>query len=146
MTSARHQSPRIEPGRLIAAIPALLHFHPTDSVVLIGFTTTPEFLVRCVLRLDIPTGTQIPAVAEQLSAAVLAHEIDLVAVVLIADAEAGQDLPHPAVQRALLRVFTDAHVEVADAVWVPRIEPGRPWRSYVDCSRGGSLPDPRSSL
>src|SRR2546430_10554603 len=107
MTSACHQPSRIEPGRLIAAIPALLHFHPSDSVVLIGFTTTPDLLVRCVLRLDIPTGTHLPAVAEQISAAVLTHEIDLVAVVIIADGEHGTDLPHAAVQRALVRAFTD---------------------------------------
>src|SRR6266536_1969543 len=115
MTSACHQPSRIEPGRLIAAIPAMLRFHPSDSVVLIGFTTTPDLLVRCVLRLDIPTGTHLPAVAEQ----------------IIADGEHGTDLPHAAVQRALVRAFTDTHVEVADAVWVARIAPGTPWRSYV---------------
>ncbi len=78
------------------------------------------------------------AASEQLSTAAIANEIDSVAVVIIAESgDRSENLPHRGLQRALVRAFDDAHVEVADTVWVERIEPGRRWRSYEDPGRAG---------
>lgn len=142
MTLAYRFSPRFDPGDLIARIPALLRCWPTDSVVLVGFTATPPGLtVKHVLRIDIPDAGQLAAVSEQASTAVIAEEIDLVAVVIIAEAdERAVSLPHCGVQQALVRAFHDAHVEVTDALWVGRIEPGTTWKSYLACGRVGSVP------
>jgi hypothetical protein len=142
MTLAYRFSQRIDPGGLIARIPALLRCWPTDSVVLVGFTARPPGLtVQHVLRIDIPDAGQVAAVSEQASMAVIAEEIDLVAVVIIAEAdERSIPVPHCGVQQALVRAFHDAHVEVTDALWVGRIEPGRTWKSYMHCNRAGSVP------
>jgi hypothetical protein len=148
MTSALPQPSRLDPGELIAAIPALLRYSPMESMVLIGFTATPTRLtVRCVMRLDLPPDdAPVEALSAQVSDAVIAQEIDRVVMVLIADGEPGDaGLPHQAVRCAVLRAFADAHVEVAEVLWAARIEPGMPWRSGLDPQRTGTLPDPGSS-
>lgn len=146
MTTPAQNPPRINPGGLIAALPGLLRCPLTDSVVLVGFLTAPDLAPRCVLHGDVPAAAEVCAVSAQLSTAVIAHEIDLAAVVIIADADdAAGDLPHRDLPQALMRAFDDAHVEVADAVWVARIDHGAAWRSYLDPSRAGTLPDPGSS-
>jgi hypothetical protein len=151
MSSASSSPPlRLDPGGLVAAIPALLRFRPTDSVVLVGFTAALDAqLVRCVLRADLPAAAEVPAVATWLSTATIAQEIDMVAVVIITDAGSGRcvegGLPRKDLQQALHRAFNDAHVEVLDMLWVPRTEPGVPWRSYIHPAQVGVLPDPRTS-
>jgi hypothetical protein len=140
VTPHRPQPLRLDPGQLIAAIPALLRSPPNESVVLIGFTATPAHLTaHCALRLDLPTADDpLAAIAEQVSAAVIAQEVDRVVVVIIADGEPGTDLPHQPMRRALLRAF-------AEAVWTARIETGTPWRSYLDPGLTGTVPDPADS-
>jgi hypothetical protein len=151
MSSASSPPPlRLDPGGLVAAIPALLRFRPTDSVVLVGFTTVPDAqLIRCVLRADLPAAANVAAVAERLSTATIGQEIDTVAIVIITESGSGQcvegGLPRRDVQQALRRAFGDAHVDVLDMLWVPRTEPGLPWRSYTHPAQSGVLPDPHTS-
>lgn len=145
MISTRAHRPRIDPGQMIAAIPALLRFHPAQSLVVIGFTSTgTRRTVRCALRLDVPDPTELPAARDQLTAAMIANDIDLAVLVIIAEGASGTTLPHRATQQELLHAFAEAHVDVAEALWVAQIKPGIPWRSYVDVERSGTVPDPSS--
>ena len=71
------------PGDLIAAVPALLGFHPEDSVVVltVGSATDPFFA-----RVDMPTcGDEVDAVAGQLAEVAGRHAPGGVAVVTYSD-------------------------------------------------------------
>jgi uncharacterized protein DUF4192 len=144
--SVHRPARRLDPGELIASLPALIRFHPTDSVLLVGFTSTTSGLrVHCVLRVDIPAPADRAALCEQLSTALIAQEIDLVAVVIIAEpVEPGGELPHREVAGALVRAFEAAHVEVAEALWAARIDTGVPWRSYTDPDHTGTVANPQT--
>jgi uncharacterized protein DUF4192 len=142
--SVHRPARQLDPGGLIASLPALIGFHPTGSVLVIGFTsTTTRLTAECVLRVDIPAPGERAAICEQLSTALIKQEIDLVAVVVIAEpAVPGGPVPHREVADLLLDAFHQAHVEVAEALWAARIEAGVPWRCYVDPARTGLVSDP----
>lgn len=147
-------------GAVIAAVPSLLGFTPSNSVVVIVLGSTRP-TVRLTMRIDVPDTRDITAVVSQLRAALAKHSADRIITVIVADTEmtagcAVLDLPseaegsaHPALPHqafvAELCRMTHALGIGAHAVWVDRIECGRPWRCYDDAHCTGVIPDPRCS-
>jgi hypothetical protein len=124
------------PEDLLAAVPCVLGFRPSDSVVMLTFTSAPPGHAFHA-RVDLPTDTRAhPEVVSLLIAPVLRHRVDRVAFVLYtADAEAAR-----ALAGALLDVFEVEGVEVVDVLRAD----GRRWfglRPGADADRGGPYDD-----
>ncbi|WP_165401567.1 DUF4192 domain-containing protein [Herbihabitans rhizosphaerae] len=135
-----------EPGELIAAVPHLLGFTPSDSIVLITLTGPDLTMIGATLRADLPPPDQVPAMARRLLVPVLRH--DTTATVLMVVGGALQDEsgpPHRDLVDAVADELAEGGVAVAWALWVAAIEDGAPWRSYGEEQGGGVVPDPSAS-
>jgi hypothetical protein len=141
------------PADLVAAVPSLLGFHPTDSLVLIGFADEDGLgLLRFSMRIDLPPpdspGPVLDDIAERLVEQVtLRHCTDLMAV-LVGGGPVEPDgaaLPGDNLIGALATACRPAEVELRQAVWVARTVRGERWLCYGDCGCSGRLPDPSST-
>ncbi|MFI9811415.1 DUF4192 domain-containing protein [Saccharothrix variisporea] len=125
-----------DPGQLIAAIPHLLGFYPTDSIVVL---VVKDDHVDCVMRTDCPTDQALYARV----AAQLAREVDdpvgaRVAVVVVGT-------PDRDLAGHLRDAFTAADMAVM-LFGVPEISHGAPWIDYDHSEPSGILPDPEVSV
>ncbi|MBF6324775.1 DUF4192 domain-containing protein [Nocardia cyriacigeorgica] len=137
-----------DPGDLIAAIPSMLSFPPTRSLVVITLRHRDvagrdrETLVETVARFDL--GPDQERLARTAVRACI-RGTDAVMVVFVDDGATPEDAQ---TQRRLLRMltdgFTDAGVRVAGAWATSRIEAGLPWQAVTNPAFGGTLPDPMS--
>lgn len=136
-----------DPGDLIAAIPALLGFWPSRSLVLICLAGGDgPSMVRAVMRHDLPDLAVGPAdreAIERMSLVCAREDIDSVIAVVVDEAPAPG--MHNAVVDELDLHLTGYGVDLLGAHVVPEIAEGRPWRGLFGDSRSGILPDPASS-
>jgi hypothetical protein len=138
------------PPELVASLPAMLGFVPEESVVAIAMhrrggrsrvggiarvDVVPEAAAHERAEVDHVLGT---AMRDRL---VRAAPTSLV-VVVVADADPSGPLPYVGLVTAVTSAFADRDIPVSDAVWVPRIAEGAPWRCYTPCGCSGTLPDP----
>lgn len=134
-----------DPGALLAALPALLGFHPERSLVLLCLEGEHAGSVGLVARVDLPlrsdrAGTD--AVVEQLSVLCARRTVPAAVAVVVDDVEpAGA---HRRVVRALRTACEAVGTDLVSAHHLPRTAPGAVWSSYGS-TRTGLLPDPRSS-
>jgi uncharacterized protein DUF4192 len=135
-----------DPGELIAAIPVLLTFHPTDSVLLLTYTGLRRRGLESVLRMDIPAPELIADVAEQLRVVALNHDAAFVDLVVLGGP--GADPPDRLPARELVDRVTGElereDIEVSHAVWAPRIEHRQTWWCYADPDCTGRVRDPQA--
>ena len=150
-----------EPGELIAAIPGLLPFTPSESAVVIMFTGSTRLALRGVIRTDLAPLTDhatAATIVEQLREVMTRQGISSVVTVVIGggnDTSPGPGsadrtgavpaLPHPAFV-AELQWLADSLGVGEHTLWVDRIEPGRTWHCYTDPGCTGTVADPRTSL
>lgn len=141
MDEPRRASVRVsDPGAVVAALPALLGFSPSESVVVVALDDDGR--VALTVRTDLPTGPGPAPAAWDL--ACRAVSADPAAVLLAVVSEAPDDssplpgapdevvagLPHRAVVHDLVLALTDLDVPVRDVLLV---RSGR-WWSY-DCTQ-----------
>ncbi len=121
------------PGELLASIPALIGFHPpSGSLVLISLTDNTFGLI---VRADLPSADQYgQLVGQAVTPALVAEGTEVVAVVI-------DDDPHPDLVDELQR----SGITLAGAYVVPAITAGARWRSHLDSTISGHLPDPQST-
>ncbi|MCC3311428.1 DUF4192 domain-containing protein [Nocardia africana] len=140
------------PGEFIAAVPALLGFHPVDSLVVALLERRPpadEVCIKVVARHDLHIGKkQLTAVVTRL-ADVAANENASAVLVLVIDSTARPaSAPHDRHTHAvdiLDRALTARGVVLASA-WATRvIDAGAPWWSLLDATESGVVPDPDAS-
>ncbi|HEV8561650.1 MAG TPA: DUF4192 domain-containing protein [Actinophytocola sp.] len=135
-----------DPGELIAAIPGLLRFVPTDSLVLVTYSGQRELHLECVLRLDIPEPEDAPVVAAHLRLVALNHAASVIELVVLCGAAADPPEPIALPARALVEVlanaFEGAGIVVSHAIWAPGIAPDQIWRCYEDPDCAGRVRDP----
>lgn len=150
-----------EPGELIAAIPGLLPFTPSESAVVIMFTGSTRLTVHGVIRTDLaPLADPATAAttAEQLREVMTRQGISSVVTVVIGgsnDTSPGQGsadrtdeapvLPHRPLVAELQRMASLLGIG-EHTLWVERIEGGRTWHCYTDPGCTGRVTDPRTSL
>jgi hypothetical protein len=152
-------------GDLIAAIPGLLSFTPSDSAVVVMFTDSPRPAVHTTIRIDLAhladSATAATAV-EQLRTFMTTQRISSMVTVVVGGTDhtsptpaspapasadrAGESpaLPHPAFVADLQRMTGSLGVE-EHTVWVDRIEHRRTWHCYTDPGCTGTVSDPRTS-
>ena len=133
-------------GDMIAAIPTLLGFVPTESVVIIG---TRDHRVLAVGRVEL---TDAEHLVDDLIRPGLFTSAGTVHIVIIAASgqhrPGGRSLgqvPHARVATLLIAGFTTAGFQIGHAAWTPVMEAGQRWYCYLEAGCGGILPDPRST-
>ncbi|MGH3621496.1 MAG: DUF4192 domain-containing protein [Sciscionella sp.] len=138
-----------DPGELLAAVPHLLGFHPTNSVVLITLCGRTANRIGMALRTDLPPPQDNLALAAQLRGPVLANRATGVCVAVIGGAEpapGSTDPPCRDLVDAIEETLWRCGVPVAHAVWTPELRPGQHWRCYDDPRCHGVLADPTGSV
>lgn len=137
-----------DPGQLLAAIPHLLGFTPTDSIILIGHRGRDGALAGNLLRADLSP----PGGERELAARLrrpLQHD-DSVAVTLVIvggrPRQSDTGPPHRELVDAVTEAVGVASLRVLHSLWVPQIRSGAPWRCYDDTDCLGRLPDPGSTV
>lgn len=121
-----------DPGEVAAAVPHLLGFHPTESLVLITLGGPEGDAVGLTVRADLPPSRQAARFAASVTRHVCtARAAGVLAVVVSEAPDVGRrvpELPHRALLRELVLELSAADVLVHDMILVRR---GR-WWSY-DC-------------
>ncbi|WP_188989557.1 DUF4192 domain-containing protein [Saccharopolyspora thermophila] len=161
-----------DPAELLAAVPHLLGFHPTDSLVVVtlrGLQAVSR--LGATLRIDLPCPQHIRGFGERLLTGPLRRtrlEAALLVVVghrphveTCGDVCAGTCSPAPepsAVEplsgggppyaglvEEIRETFRRDGIGLAHALWTPEIRAGAEWCCYHDPECTGAIPDPRSS-
>ncbi len=140
-------------GDTLAAIPHLLGFHPTDSVVLLSGTASGTPLSR-TLRADLPPDHLIDVAAHDITASLADDDVTSALVVIVGgeDAVGGaretdvdRELPCARLVAALRRELDAAGATDVAAYWVPKLAADARYRSYDNPALTGVMPDPASS-
>ncbi|MPY78822.1 MAG: DUF4192 family protein [Actinophytocola sp.] len=160
-------------GDTLAAIPHLLGFHPTDSVVLLSGTERGTPLSR-TLRGDLPPDHLIGVAAHDITASLAEDDISSALLVVIggqdgggglggetngcganrnADGDGNKDgnpngdmLPFARLVDAVRRDLVELGVTEVAAYWVPELAGGARYRCYDDPACTGVMSDPASSV
>ncbi|MER7012957.1 DUF4192 domain-containing protein [Saccharopolyspora sp. NPDC000359] len=159
-----------EPADVLAAVPHMLGFHPTDSLVVLtlhDLAFTPRFGVT--LRTDLPCSMHMCGFGEHLLSGPLGRQRVEAAVFVVVGAEPnacddncagacrrpllnGPDVPeydtgppHADLIDMVRDSFHRAGIVTAHALWAPEIRAGTHWRCYSDPECRGEVPDPKSS-
>jgi hypothetical protein len=114
------------PGELVAAIPALVRFAPTDSLVLITYTGVQSLTLQSAVRMDLPRPQDIPAVAQQLRVVLTNHRASVVELVVLGGGDPDRtEPPHRALVENLQDTFDHAGIVTSHATWAPSTERAR---------------------
>lgn len=143
MTSSQQFGYRFNhPGRLIAAVPAVLGFVPEQSLVLV---TVDGGGLGAVLRVDLSDG--LAASIDDLAKVAAAAAPDAVIAVIVdecgADCEPCNDAHRELVDR-LSTALAERGIDLLDAHVVDRVATGGRWHS-LDGYAGGPVDDPSAS-
>ena len=147
-------------AELIAAIPTLIGFTPTDSAVLIG---THQHAITTLARIDL---TDIDDHAADLARHRLLGPADTAELIIIAEhhdqtddradpaaeqvtspgsKQAGASLPYTRQATLLTTALAGGGYQVTHAAWIPALQAGQVMHCYHHNRCGEFLPDPRST-
>jgi hypothetical protein len=143
MASTHHPEPSLEcPGKLIAAIPAVLGFVPVQSLVLL---TVADGEMGAVLRSDLPDAPErLTQFAELASSSGAEGAI----AVIVDDKGAGCAMcadEHRALAKSLTDELAHHGVELIAAHVVSEVAAGARWYCVDGCGSSGVVEDPSSS-
>ncbi|RKT69524.1 uncharacterized protein DUF4192 [Saccharothrix variisporea] len=136
-----------DPGHFIAAIPHLLGFHPTDSLVLV-VTNDETGVVATALRTDLPPAVDEAEFVEHLVEEVHrapANTVHLVAVATATTERRPAEPPFKPLLLQLVRRLREDDITVGSVNWASTITAGAPWRTY-ETAEHGVVPDPNSTV
>jgi hypothetical protein len=131
-----------DPAELVASIPALLGFYPTDSLVVIGLLDAATAEVPVVLRADPPSPDDLDEALQYLMLPLAQHEVSSVALVIVADET------DPAWHALLLECVSQLQavgITVVQQLWTHTIEAGGHWWCGQGPACGGVLGDPATT-
>ncbi len=134
-------------GELIAAIPAMLGFVPTRSLVMALLSTdaTPEGdqSIRAVMRFDIDDAADLAGIGHLVDVVEsVCRRENLASTMLIAV----DDRPNAStVAEDVLHHLNCAGIELSHAWWVGEITVGAAYQDLLTCGRDGRVDDPRAS-
>lgn len=137
------------PSEFIAAVPGLLGFTPSQSVVIVTFAGDEEAEMHCALRMDLPQRDHATALVAELRTFLAKEPISAALPVVVGGTDTNDDSSEPPLHEFVAEFRSMAaslDINVAHAFWVDRIERGQLWRCYGDALCFGSVPDPHASL
>lgn len=124
-------------GELIASVPTLVGFTPAASLVTI---TLRENKVGLVVRTDLPGSSDAPQLVAQLAQAhARAHAEAVIAVVVDATCRRSE------LAAALSQALAAHHIALPAAYQVGEFTAGTRWRSLLEPTVTGALPDPKGT-
>ena len=132
-----------DPGDLVAAVPHLLGFHPSDSAVVLAVRGHE---VAMTLRADLPPpGAR--GTAARLVAPLARCRADRAVVIVVGggSSDPPEDLPHAALVDELDDALHAVGVPLLVAVWTRATAKGERWFDYHDVGTAGTVPDPSST-
>lgn len=132
-------------GDTLAAIPHLLGFHPSDSIVLLTGTEHGKPLGR-TLRGDLPPDNLVDAVAADMIATLAEDDPSAALIIVIGGADDDGTPPHEPLVLAVRRELAAHGVTDVAAYWVPELAADARYRCYDDPGRTGRMSDPGSSV
>jgi hypothetical protein len=141
-------------GELIAAVPALIGFHPLDSLVLVATGGESGGRIGLIVRIDLPPEPSRPeqtTAAGDSAVASLLLDDPAGAIVLVvcrdngADGRAGVDPPQAALVRYVVDELEERGIVVRAAMWAEGTAAGARWRCYDGCCCSGVVADPAIS-
>jgi hypothetical protein len=141
-TSLPHTHVRLRDlSELVAGIPYVLGFPPTDSLVLFTFRRCPILTLSTTIRVDLPKQEHVSPVVSELSAAAARNEaVAAIAVVV------GEEAPeHRELVQDLRKTLADYDILLTHASWVRKVVHGEQWQCYDDPLCTGAVPDPQTS-
>ncbi len=151
---------------VLAMVPTLLHFTPTNSLIMVGLTGKRSYRVAFVARVDLPDPACNATVLSHLEKMRALREIDAVAVVIVGGTDdqgdddvssaANErdfhgsrdewDLPHRELVDGCTELAQKLNLPVLAALWVPELHRGRRWFSFTEPGQCGVLPDLTTTL
>ncbi|QGK69461.1 DUF4192 family protein [Allosaccharopolyspora coralli] len=162
-----------EPSETLAAVPYLLGFCPSESLVLLSVgSADARPKLELTVRLDLPEHGAYRALLDYIvRGPVLQRRTEGLVVVVVggtgASPPAGRgtvevelddapdvwaesapetpDLPHQDFVEELQRSLTMRGIEVLHGLWTEEIRAGEPWECYRDADCHGTIPDPKAS-
>lgn len=147
-----------DPRDVLAAVPHLLGFTPTDSLVLIFVRHSrgvPRF--GATLRIDLPPPERHRDVGDYLTYGPLRHQEaeGVIAVIVgglkghfaadVAEGVSPEGLPHAELVRTLTEVVHNAGMSLLHATWAPEIRTGGRWWCYDEDHCRGAIGDSTNS-
>jgi hypothetical protein len=139
-------------GELVAAVPAMLGFHPRESLVLMATGGRSGRRLGLTLRVDLPP-PEHPDYAEHaelvVAAAVRGVLLDepagAIAVVVSESGDPPEAVPHRLVAGRVALALEERHVPVQALMWTERTGGGARWACYEPCGCAGLVPDPATT-
>jgi len=135
-----------DPGALVAAVPVMLGFRPSDSLVLVATGGRTGRRLGLTLRVDLPPPEHVETMCRAAAESLLIGTPAGAAVIVIGGAAAtGADPPRRDVVGATLAALAELGVDVHTAVWAQQCGSGARWACYDPCGCTGLLPDPEAT-
>jgi hypothetical protein len=136
-------------GELVAAVPAMLGFHPRESLVLIATGGRSGRRLGLTLRVDLPPPDH-PDHAEHaeliaasaVSGVLLDEPAGAIALVVSESGDPPEVLPHLLLAGRVASALEARHVPLQALVWAERTAGGARWACYEPCGCAGLVPDP----
>jgi uncharacterized protein DUF4192 len=135
------------PSELIASLPALLGFHPVDSLVVLAQHGKRAKQLRLVLRSDLPPPHDARELVDTLLLPLIQHSaLDITMIVIGGQGRSpGDDLPHRELMARCAAAFAEDRISVAHQFWTPDTRAGARWHCYDESDCTGVLPEPDST-
>jgi hypothetical protein len=136
-----------QPGELIASVPALLGFHPVDSLVVLGRRGTRPQELRIVLRADLPPPHEARELVDQLLLPLVQHGATGVTMIVVGGQgrSPDDDLPHRELMARCDAALAEDGIPVDHQFWTPDTRAGVRWHCYDESDCTGRLPEPDST-
>ncbi|AHI00278.1 DUF4192 domain-containing protein [Kutzneria viridogrisea] len=130
-------------GGLLSGLPALVGFHPEESLVLLGMRGRDPCVVELVLRVDLPPPQECPRVLERLLLPLRSQSVGSVVAVVVSEHAPDR---HRQVADELRAALAEAGIRPVRMLWANSVRHGAAWGCYGDCLCGGTLTEPDSSV
>ncbi|GAA3530022.1 DUF4192 domain-containing protein [Amycolatopsis ultiminotia] len=134
-----------DPAQLIASLPYLLGFCPTESVVLLGHLS-PGTAIGLILRADLPPRELFAIQVDSLVPRFLHEAHAGVTAVIVGGDPDDCGPPHADFVDELRRALAEHELHLFHPLWTAEVAAGAPWACYRDPDCGGILPDPRDTV
>jgi hypothetical protein len=137
-------------GELVAAVPAMLGFHPRESLVLMATGGRSGRRLGLTLRVDLPP-PEHPEYADQVArSAVRALLLDdpagAIGIVVTESGPAhGDPPPHLLLADRVRLALEEQHLHLHALLWAEHTTGGARWACYEPCGCAGFVPDPSTT-
>jgi hypothetical protein len=131
-----------DPGELIAAIPYLIGYHPTESLIAVLLSDLEEARVIGAVGTELPTDVPNLAYGAELLRMARSFGASAVIVVVVSGgaSDGSDEPPHRPLFRAIERVLRIHQIQVGHSAWAQSTRAGSTWCCYGQPTCRGAVP------